>query len=74
MPLDPVRLRAITRALRRLALQCSCLVVEEDGQDLIEYALVAFLLALSCVALMRSLGTQIASAYLSISSTLSSNL
>ena len=48
------------------------LVVEESGQDLIEYALVACLVGLAAVATMRTLGTTIASAFNSIDTTLSS--
>ncbi len=47
------------------------LVVEESGQDLIEYALVACLVGLAAVATMRTLGTTITSAFTSINTTLS---
>ncbi len=46
-------------------------VVEESGQDLIEYALVACLVGLAAVATMRTLGTTITSAFTSINTTLS---
>ena len=39
------------------------LVVEESGQDLIEYALVAALVGLGSVASMQSLGASIANAF-----------
>ncbi len=46
------------------------LMVEESGQDLIEYALVAALVGLGAVASMRSLSTSIGSAFTSIGTTL----
>jgi pilus assembly protein Flp/PilA len=46
------------------------LIVEESGQDLIEYALVAALVGLGAVASMRSLSTSIGSAFTSIGTTL----
>jgi len=46
------------------------LMVEESGQDLIEYALVAALVGLGAVASMRSLSTSIGSAFSSIGTTL----
>ena len=46
-------------------------VIEESGQDLIEYALVACLVGLAAVATMRTLGTTITSAFTSINTTLS---
>jgi len=39
------------------------LVVEESGQDLIEYALVAALVGLGSVASMQTLATNIANAF-----------
>jgi len=40
---------------------------DESGQDLIEYALVASLIALAAVAAMTTVGTKIQSIYTSIS-------
>ena len=40
---------------------------DESGQDLIEYALVASLIALAAVVAMTSVGTKIQSIYTSIS-------
>ena len=50
------------------------LMVEESGQDLIEYALVAALVGLGAVASMRSLSTSIGSAFTSIGTTLTTNV
>jgi pilus assembly protein Flp/PilA len=46
------------------------LMVEESGQDLIEYALVAALVGLGAVASMRTLSTNIGSAFTSIGTSL----
>jgi len=40
---------------------------DESGQDLIEYALVASLIALAAVAAMTTVGTKVKSIYTSIS-------
>jgi pilus assembly protein Flp/PilA len=50
------------------------LIVEESGQDLIEYALVAALVGLGAVASMQSLATSIGSAFSNIGTTLSSSV
>jgi pilus assembly protein Flp/PilA len=47
-------------------------VKDESGQDLIEYALVAGLIGLGCVAAMTALSTKIATAFNSIGSQLAS--
>jgi len=46
------------------------LMVEESGQDLIEYALVAALVGLGAVASMRTLSTNIGTAFTSIGTSL----
>lgn len=43
---------------------------DESGQDLIEYALIAALIALAAVTTMSSLGTAINGAFSKVSSTL----
>lgn len=49
-------------------------ISDESGQDLIEYALVASLVALGAVASMRSIATSINSAFTNISSNLNSSI
>jgi pilus assembly protein Flp/PilA len=49
-------------------------VADEMGQDLIEYALVAALIGLGCVASMSSLAGSIGNSFSSIGSTLSSSV
>jgi pilus assembly protein Flp/PilA len=50
------------------------LVQDESGQDLIEYALVAALIALGSVAAMGSLSTSISTAFSSIGTNLTNNV
>ena len=46
----------------------------EEGQDLVEYALVVALVAFGATAALQSLGTGINNAFTNISSTLASSL
>ena len=52
----------------------SNLMNDESGQDLIEYALVAALVGLGVVAAMKTLSTNIGSAFTSIGTTLSTSV
>jgi pilus assembly protein Flp/PilA len=45
-------------------------VREEEGQDLVEYALLIAFIALACIVGLRNLGTAINTTYNSISSSL----
>ena len=42
------------------------LTVEEDGQDLIEYALLAGFIALASVAMITNIGTRVNSVYTAV--------
>jgi pilus assembly protein Flp/PilA len=62
------------------SLQKSCLLhpcrdflIDESGQDMVEYALVAALIGLVAISAVRGLGTTISSAYSSVASNLTSN-
>lgn len=61
-------------ALSRLIARLQCLVKQESGQDLVEYALVVALIAFSAVAGMKSVATGIKSAYTNISTALSTDI
>jgi len=50
------------------------LVQEDSGQDLIEYALIAALLALGAVSGMKTLSNNIGSAFNTVGNTLSNSL
>jgi pilus assembly protein Flp/PilA len=50
------------------------LLSREEGQDLIEYALIAALIALAATTAMKSVGTQISSVFSSISTDLAGAL
>ena len=45
-------------------------VREEEGQDLIEYSLLAALIAVACIAAMKALATEINQIFSTIGSTL----
>ena len=47
---------------------------DESGQDLIEYALVAALIALGSVVAMKGLATGIGTAFLNVSNSLNANM
>ena len=49
-------------------------VEDERGQDLIEYALTAALVALGCIVSMHGLSSAISSAFSSVSSRLTSSM
>jgi pilus assembly protein Flp/PilA len=50
------------------------LINREEGQDLVEYALVVALIALGATAAMTTLGTGISTAFTNISTTLANAL
>lgn len=50
------------------------LVQDESGQDLIEYALVAALIALGSVAAMQALGGKIAGAFTTVGTNLTTSV
>lgn len=49
-------------------------VAQEDGQDLIEYALVVALIAFAAITGMKSLATDINTAFIGIGTTLTTNI
>jgi pilus assembly protein Flp/PilA len=57
-----------------LKLILSNLVKDESGQDLIEYALVALLIALGATAAMSTLATNITAAFTAVSSKLNATV
>lgn len=50
------------------------LIARQDGQDLVEYALVVALIALAATAGMNSLATDISNAFSSIGTTLNGDI
>jgi pilus assembly protein Flp/PilA len=56
--------------LRSKCWQMRCIIDETEGQDLIEYALVAALIGFAAVAGMGTLATDINAAFTNIGSTL----
>lgn len=45
--------------------------VREEGQDMIEYALLAALIAVACIVVMRLVGTSITGIFTSVTTSLS---
>jgi pilus assembly protein Flp/PilA len=60
--------------IRLLCLWSQSLAIREDGQDLVEYALVIALVAFGATTAMRVMGAGIGHAFTNISSTLASSL
>jgi len=58
----------------KLFVKMQSLMVREEGQDLVEYALVVALVAFGATAALKTLGTGLNSAFTNISSTLASSL
>ena len=58
----PIRSKSVVKDLVRLFMR------EESGQDLIEYALIAALIALAAVGAMQSVGSNISNVFNSIGS------
>lgn len=56
--------------LQGLYLQMQCLLSQEEGQDLVEYALVVALIALGAITAMKGLSGEITSVFGSITSSL----
>jgi pilus assembly protein Flp/PilA len=63
-----------TELLSRLCYRLQSLLMREDAQDLVEYALVVALVAFGSTAALKALGTGLNHAFTNISSTLSSSL
>jgi pilus assembly protein Flp/PilA len=57
-----------------LYLKVQALIAKEDGQDLVEYALIVALIALACCAGMNSLATAINNGFSTLGTTLTSDL
>ena len=58
----------------KMYVNLQALMAREEGQDLVEYALVVALIAFGAVAAMQGLSSEINSAFATISSELSSAL
>jgi pilus assembly protein Flp/PilA len=58
----------------KLSVGMRALIRNEEGQDLVEYALVVALVAFGATAALQTLGSGLNSAFTNISSTLASSL
>jgi pilus assembly protein Flp/PilA len=64
----------MTNFLRNVYLTVQSLLAKEDGQDLVEYALVVALIAFGAVTAMQGLSNEINTTFMTISSDLGSSL
>ena len=55
---------------QKFACSLKCLLMQENGQDLVEYALVVALIAFGCTAGMNSLAAGINTAFVNITTVL----
>jgi pilus assembly protein Flp/PilA len=60
----------MNNALLRLYVWVQCLQHDEKGQDLVEYALLVSLIALTCVAGLRAIATAVNNVFTNISTSL----
>jgi pilus assembly protein Flp/PilA len=58
----------------RISVNLQSLIRSEEGQDLVEYALVVALVAFGATAALQTLGSGLNSAFTTISTTLASSL
>ena len=64
----------VSAMLLKLHFRIKDLLTREDGQDLVEYALVVAIIAFGAVTAMKGLSTEIKTAFSTISSNLSTSL
>jgi len=64
----------MTNLMQNVYLKMQTLLAKEDGQDLVEYALVVALIAFGAVTAMQGLSSEINTAFQTISSELASSL
>lgn len=64
----------MNQLMLKMFVKIQTLMVREEGQDLVEYALVVALVAFGATAALKTLGSGLNSAFTSISSTLASSL
>jgi pilus assembly protein Flp/PilA len=67
------QLHSVELAPAAMAVSWKSFLRDESGQDLVEYVLVAALIALAAISAMKGLGTSISSAYSSLASNMTSN-
>ena len=57
-------------ALLKMYVKLQCMKHGEEGQDLVEYALLVALIALTCISGVRAIATSITTVFTNISSSL----
>jgi len=53
-------------------IRLGCLLADDAGQDLVEYALVAVFIGMGCVMTMKNLVTNVGSVFLAVGTTITS--
>jgi pilus assembly protein Flp/PilA len=64
----------MNETLLKLSVKLQTLMMHEEGQDLIEYALVVALIAFAAVTSMKTLASDINQAFLGIGTSLNNNI
>jgi pilus assembly protein Flp/PilA len=72
--ISTLRRETMNNLMLKLFVKLQSLAVREEGQDLVEYALVVALVAFGATAALKTLGTGLNHAFTNISSTLASSL
>ncbi len=60
----------MNNALLKLYIKLQALIMQEDGQDLVEYALVAGLITVGAVASIKVIGTEVSTLFSNVSTTI----
>jgi len=71
---QPERENKMKDMLLKLYIQAQNLISQDEGQDLVEYALIVALIALACCAGMKGLATAINNGFNTLGNTLGSEL
>jgi pilus assembly protein Flp/PilA len=74
IPSTPLQFNRISDTLLKYSIQFRNLLAAEEAQDLVEYALVVALIAFGATTAMKSLSTEIKTAFSTISSDLGTSL
>jgi pilus assembly protein Flp/PilA len=72
--ISTLRRETMNNLMLKLFVKLQSLAVREEGQDLVEYALVVALVAFGATAALKTLGTGLNHAFTNISSSLASSL
>ncbi len=63
----------MNNALLKVYVKIQCLMMQEEGQDMVEYALVVALIALGVITSMKAVATQFGTMFSNVASTAVAN-